>query len=71
MEAIAGLAALAFLLWVCSSSGKKGSEYKRGDLKIARDSTGEWYVYEVSTGREIYRDPSKRACADYLKELTG
>lgn len=67
MELIAGAAALALLLWACSSSGSKGSGYQKGDLKISRDANGQWYVYEVRTGREVYRADSKRECAEFVR----
>lgn len=69
MELLAGAAALLLLLWACSSSGSKGSGYKKGDLKISRDANGEWYVYETRTGREIYRASSRHDCAAYVRDL--
>ena len=66
MEVIAGAAAIALLLWICSGSSK-GSGYKKGDLKISRDANGQWYVYETRTGREIYRADSKQECADFVR----
>lgn len=71
MEVVAGIAAIALLLWACSSSGSKESGYKKGDLKVSRDSNGQWYVYETRTGREIYRADSKHECAAYIRDLVG
>ena len=69
MEVVGGIAALLLLLWACSGSSNKGSGYKKGDLKISRDSNGEWYVYETRTGREIYRASSRHECAAYVRDL--
>ena len=68
MEAIAGAAAIALLIWIFASESNKGSGYKKGDLKISRDSNGQWYVYETETGREVYRADSKKECAAFVRD---
>ena len=67
MEIGAAIAALLLLLLICSGSSNKESGYKKGDLKISRDSNGQWYVYERETGREVYRADNKQACADFVR----
>jgi|MucameStandDraft_1065616.scaffolds.fasta_scaffold114313_1 hypothetical protein len=69
MEALGIIVVIVLLLWTCTSSGSKGSGYQKGDLKVSRDANGEWYVYEIRTGREIYRASSKHECAAYVRDL--
>lgn len=69
MEYVAGFIGLLILLWTCSGSGSKKTQ--KGDLKIGRDSNGEFYVYDKETGQVIYRGESKKDCAEYIKEVLG
>lgn len=70
MEVVAGILGVVLLLWICASeSSSKKNGYRKGDLKISRDANGQFYVYEVRTGREIYRADSKADCAAYARDL--
>ena len=74
MEVLGAIAVGVGFIIVCILDGKgKGSGNnapRRGDLKIGRDMTGTYYVYDHMTG-EILHEGTKADCARYIRELVG
>lgn len=64
MGAVAALLALLVLCALCDGDRKK---YKKGDLRISRDSDGGWYVWEKSTGNAVFKARTRQECADYIR----
>lgn len=65
---IAG-AILLFLIF-CYGEGNSNNKRKRGELRIARDQSGMWYVYEAESGRVVY-EGTKQECVRYVKDAVG
>lgn len=73
MEVIGVIGAVVIIVIVCildGGSGKGGSAYKKGDLKIGRDMSGTHYVYVVATG-EVLFEGTKAECARYIRASVG
>lgn len=66
MDVFGAIIVLIILGVLCGGSSVK--RYSRGDLRISRDSsTGEYFVYECSSGREVFRSRSRQDCVDFVR----
>lgn len=68
---IVGWIAGAILLFLIFFYGENNnSKRKRGELRIARDQSGMWYVYEAESGRVVF-EGTKQECVRYVKDAVG
>ena len=65
MEVIIGIILLLIIF-----AGGDATTKEKGDYRIARGVSGDYYVYDIKTG-EVYFTGTKAECVRYLKEIIG